>query len=60
MIAKRIDMRESSKSRATRLAEYVMSEMDRAGLGDIIRSGPDHHIFARLSERGGRLMEGMK
>ncbi len=31
MIAKRIDMREASKSRATRLAEYVMCEMDRAG-----------------------------
>ena len=31
MIAKRLDMREASKSRATRLAEYVMSEMDRAG-----------------------------
>ena len=31
MIAKRIDMREASKSRATRLAEYVMSEMDKAG-----------------------------
>jgi hypothetical protein len=31
MITKRIDMREASKSRATRLAEYVMSELDRAG-----------------------------
>jgi hypothetical protein len=31
MIAKRIDMREASKSRATRLAKYVTSELDKAG-----------------------------
>lgn len=31
MIAKRIDMRQASKSRATRLAEYVTSELDKAG-----------------------------
>lgn len=35
MIAKRIDMRVASKSRATRLAEYVMSELGKAGrVGD--------------------------
>jgi hypothetical protein len=35
MIAKRIDMRLASKSRATRLAEYVMSELGKAGrVGD--------------------------
>jgi hypothetical protein len=31
MIAKRIDMREASKSRATRLAKYVTDEFERAG-----------------------------
>ena len=31
MIAKRIDMREASKSRATRLAKYVTNELDKAG-----------------------------
>ena len=31
MIAKRIDMRHASKSRATRLAKYVTSELERAG-----------------------------
>jgi hypothetical protein len=36
MLAKRIDMRDASKSRATRLAEYVMSELGRAGrVGDV-------------------------
>ena len=31
MIAKRIDMRDASKSRATRLARYVTDELERAG-----------------------------
>lgn len=31
MIAKRIDMREASKSRASRLAEYVTNELGKAG-----------------------------
>jgi hypothetical protein len=31
MIVKRIDMREASKSRATRLAKYVTDELERAG-----------------------------
>jgi hypothetical protein len=36
MIAKRIDMRVASKSRATRLAEYVMNELGKAGrVGDV-------------------------
>jgi len=36
MIAKRIDMRTASKSRATRLTEYVMNEVGRAGrVGDV-------------------------
>ncbi len=37
MIAKRIDMRDASKSRATRLAKYITDELERAGrVADIL------------------------